>query len=95
MKLDGAKLTKIEAGLHTLLAHVGIELIVPVPFVDKIDEGDFEDGTGNVPNLDYICPNSRSHLDRVDRENLTDVVTDIISVGYRKEGKIVKAVVLK
>lgn len=95
MKLDGAKLSKIEAGLNTFLAHVGIELIVPVPFVDKIDEGDFEDGTGNVPNLDYICPNSRSHLDRVDRENLTDIVTDIISVGYRKDGKIVKAVVLK
>lgn len=95
MRLDGAKLTRIASGLNSLLAQVGIELIVPVPFADKIDEGDYEDGQGNVPNLDYICPNSRSHLDGVDREDVSDVVTDIISVGYRKGNKTVKAVVLK
>lgn len=95
MRLDGAKLTRIASGLNSLLAQVGIELIVPVPFADKIDEGDYEDGQGNVPNLDYICPNSRSHLDGVDREDISDVVTDIISVGYRKGDKTVKAVVLK
>lgn len=95
MRLDGAKLTRIASGLNSLLAQVGIELIVPVPFADKIDEGDYEDGQGNVPNLDYICPNSRSHLDGVDREDVSDVVTDIISVGYRKGDKTVKAVVLK
>lgn len=95
MRLDGAKLTRIASGLNSLLAQVGIELIVPVPFADKIDEGDYEDGRGNVPNLDYICPNSRSHLDGVDREDVSDVVTDIISVGYRKGDKTVKAVVLK
>ena len=95
MRLDGAKLTRIASGLNSLLAQVGIELIVPVPFADKIDEGDYKDGQGNVPNLDYICPNSRSHLDGVDREDVSDVVTDIISVGYRKGNKTVKAVVLK
>lgn len=95
MRLDGAKLARIASGLNSLLAQVGVELIVPVPFADKIDEGDYEDGRGNVPNLDYICPNSRSHLDGVDREDVSDVVTDIISVGYRKGDKTVKAVVLK
>lgn len=35
------------------------------------------------------------HLDGVDREDVSDVVTDIISVGYRKGNKTVKAVVLK
>lgn len=95
MRLDGAKLKRIASGLNALLAQVGIELIVPVPFADKIDEGEYEDGQGNVPNLDYICPNSRSHLDGVDRNDISGVVTDIIKVGYCKGDKIVKAVVLK
>lgn len=95
MWLDRAKTSRIESALNSLLAQVGIELIAPVPFCDRLDEGEFEDGTGNVPNLDYICPNSRSHLDGVDRENVKNIVTDIITVGYRKGDKLIeKAVVL-
>lgn len=94
MSLDRRKTARIESALSTLLALVGIELIIPVPFCDRLEEDDFEDATGNVPNLDYICPNSRAHLDGVDRNDTVGIITDIISVGYRMREHTTKAKVL-
>ncbi|MDE6754204.1 MAG: hypothetical protein K2J82_06300 [Muribaculaceae bacterium] len=87
MRLDYAKLSKLEKYLTKMLALVGIELIIPTPFCDNVKEGDFEYRPGEIPNLDYICPNSRQHLDKVDRLDTDNIITDIVCVGYRIPGQ--------
>lgn len=83
MTLDASKLAKIESAIKGLFALVDISFITPLPFVDKLSEGDFVNAEGSVPNLEYICPNVRSRLNGVDRVNKSDIITDIVLVGYR------------
>ncbi len=87
MMLDPKRLGRLEQHLKGMLAMVGIELIIPTPFCDNVHEGDFEARPGEIPNLDYICPNARQHLDKVDRYNTEDIITDIVCVGYRIPGQ--------
>lgn len=90
MILDRSRLVELETHLSALLALVGIELIIPTPYCDNISEGEFEERQGDISNLDYICPNARQHLDKVDRTNQKDIITDIICVGYRIPGQPVQ-----
>ncbi len=87
IQLVKSKLAIIESLLKRLMGYFGVELIMPVPFIDKLDEGEFEK-CDTISNLEYICPNARAHLERVDRKNKSNVIADIVEVGYRIDGEV-------
>lgn len=86
IQLVKARLATIENCIKKILGYFGIELIIPVPFVDKLEDGDYEK-CETISNLEYICPNVRAHLERVDRKNKTNIVADIVEVGYKIDGE--------
>jgi len=93
--LDYRKLSVVESCLISLLGKVGITLIMPVPFCDKLNDGPFEHTPNSVPNLDYICPNVRQWIANLPLQNKDNVITDIVSVGYiTPDGKTMNAKVL-
>ena len=95
MWFDYKRLTQLEHHLKSMLGMVGLQLFMPTPFCDVLKDGDYEYQAGEIPNLDYICPNIRQHLDKVDRNDSDGIVTDIVCVGYRIPGQSnVKARVL-
>lgn len=87
MILNKVKLSKIETDLVNLLALLGIGLVIPTPYCDRLNEGQYEAQSGSISNLDFICPNARQHLGKVDRVEDSDIVTDIVMVGYRIPGE--------
>lgn len=86
IQLVKARLATIENCIKKIVGYFGIELIIPVPFVDKLEDGDYEK-CETISNLEYICPNVRAHLERVDRKNKTNIVADIVEVGYKIDGE--------
>ena len=86
IQLVKARLATIENCIKKISGYFGIELIIPVPFVDKLEDGDYEK-CETISNLEYICPNVRAHLERVDRKNKTNIVADIVEVGYKIDGE--------
>lgn len=87
IQLVKSKISIIETLITRLMGYFGVELIMPIPFVNKLEDGDFEK-YDTISNLEYICPNARAHLERVDRKDKTNVIVDIVEVGYRINGEV-------
>lgn len=77
------------AGMYTML---GISFEIPSLFVMGIDEGDFENMTGQAyGDLDNLCQNSRNHFDNIDSKvKPTNVIVDIVNVGYSIDGQNIR-----
>lgn len=77
------------AGMYTML---GISFEIPSLFVMGIDEGDFENMTGQAyGDLDNLCQNSRNHFDNIDSNvKPANVIVDIVNVGYSIDGQNIR-----
>lgn len=77
--------------LSRMLALAGYSYQQPALFVENLDEGSYNDCTGREQlNLEYQYPNVRAHVDKIDRQDRTATVIDIVKLGYYHNGKLVK-----
>lgn len=91
MQLDRKAMVEIYRPISDMLGLLSMSQQLPLLFVEKVNEGSYEDVTGKEYNdLDNFCSNSRNHLDQVDTEDRSNIIVDIADVGYSKDGKIVK-----
>lgn len=77
------------ANMYTML---GINFEIPSLFVMGLDDGDFENMTGQAyGDLDNLCQNSRNHFDNIDSKvKPANVIVDIVNVGYSIDGQNVR-----
>lgn len=74
--------------IETLYVHFGINLHLPMLFVMGVDEGEFENVTGQTyGDLDNLCQNSRNHYDNIDSGTKpANVIVDVVNVGFTIDG---------
>lgn len=67
-----------------LLGAVGIEYCLPVLYAERLQEnGIYADVTGQRQlNIEFMCPTARSHKDKIDCIDNSQVIIDVVEVGY-------------
>lgn len=79
------------ASINNLYIYFGIRFDIPTLFVMSVDEGHFNDLTGQniYGDLDNLLPNSRNRFDKIDSESKPQkAIVDIVKVGYSLDGEL-------
>lgn len=78
--------------LNEVFVQFGISLDVPLLFVMGIDEGSYENFTGQTyGDLDNLCQNSRNHIENIDSNSKpSDIIVDLVKVGYAVDGNVIR-----
>lgn len=82
-------MTELFKAVQSLYVNFGIALDVPSLFVMGIEEGIFENVTGQFyGDLDNLCPSSRNHFDNIDSNSKpSNIIVDLVNVGYTVDGR--------
>lgn len=85
-------MSELYMAVDNLYVYFGIRFDLPHLFVMGLEEGEFENLTGeSYSDLDNLCSNSRNHFDNIDSNTKpSNVIVDMVSVGYSVDGKSVK-----
>lgn len=78
------------------ISQYGLQLIVPNLFADRIDDGEYQDCTGEkYGDLENLCPGVANYVLGISNSDKQHYITDLVQVGYKKDEEIkVKAKVI-
>lgn len=67
-----------------LMGNVGIAYSLPALYAERFPEnGKYEDVTGQRQlNIEYMCPTARNHKENIDSTDTSQVIIDVVEVGY-------------
>lgn len=91
IRFNRRNIVDLYTSINNLYIYFGIRFDLPTLFVMSVDEGHFNDLTGqNVyGDLDNLLPNSRNRFDKIDSKNKPlKAIVDIVKVGYSLNGEL-------
>lgn len=67
-----------------LMSQVGLEYSLPALYSERLSKNNaYEDVTGRRQlNIEYMCPTARSHKENIDCVDNSQVIIDVVEVGY-------------
>lgn len=67
-----------------LMGNVGIAFSLPALYAERFPEnGKYDDVTGQRQlNIEYMCPTARNHKENIDSTDTSQVIIDVVEVGY-------------
>lgn len=67
-----------------LMGNVGIEYSLPALYTERLlENGTYVDVTGQRQlNIEYMCPTARNHKENIDCIDSSQVIIDVVEVGY-------------
>lgn len=67
-----------------LMGNVGIEYCLPALYAERLSEDSpYDDVTGRRQlNIEYMCPTARSHKENIDCIDSSQVIIDVVEVGF-------------
>lgn len=67
-----------------LMGNVGIEYSLPTLYAERLlENGTYDDVTGQRQlNIEYMCPTARNHKESIDCIDSSQVIIDVVEVGY-------------
>lgn len=80
-----------------LMGNVGIAYSLPALYAERFPEnGKYDDVTGQRQlNIEYMCPTARNHKENIDSTDISQVIIDVVEVGYtdskgnRKKSRVI------
>lgn len=96
MRIDHELMMKAFNALCHFVNQYGLQLIVPNLFADRIDDGEYQDCTGEkYGDLENMCPGVANYVLEISNSDKQHYITDLVQVGYKKGEEIkVKAKVI-
>ena len=96
MRIDHVLMMKAFNALCHIVNQYGLQLIVPNLFADRIDDGEYQDCTGEkYGDLENMCPGVANYVLEISNSDKQHYITDLVQIGYKKDEEIkVKAKVI-
>lgn len=91
MRIDHESMMRAYNALNHLANRFGLQLIVPNLFADRLNDGEYNDCTGEeYGDLENFCPGVANYVQEISNSDKQGYITDLVMVGYRKENKVMQ-----
>lgn len=96
MRIDHKLMMRAFHAYNHFVSQYGLQLIVPNLFADRIDDGEYQDCTGEkYGDLENMCPGVANYVLEISNSDKQHYITDLVQVGYKKDKEVkVKAKVI-
>ena len=89
MRIDHVLMMKAFNALCHVVNQYGLQLIVPNLFADRIDDGQYQDCTGETyGDLENMCPGVANYVLEISNSDKQHYITDLVQIGYKKDEEI-------
>lgn len=89
VRIDHSIMTKVFNIMCQITDSCGIQLIIPLLFSERVEDGDYEDFTGKkYSDLDNWNADAKNQIENITNSEKNGYIIDIIQVGYRLNGEV-------